>query len=368
MIQTDTVYWSGVAAAIYLVTCWTFAAVRWWHTCREPKEHHDYLFPDRKLLVGIYMMGTVLLPYMINPESQAAWTLWKSYFPGTYFFYSGSLFFCFFGTVKQWNRWKSVFWAAAAITIGAMLPLIIDAWMPNVLLTPDGMKLWNVIVSAVGVGMMGYAGFALWLVMNWMKEARDENFSNTEDFPLDFARRVRLMPLAITIMVWPGYILDSPEVMAVMSVLLAVFNVVLLLNVLPVWRRLAIVAGTQDVSEMSALEETDGEADMQSEERTHRIVNEIEAFVKEGKGYLDPHLKLNTVVAHCTYSRSYVSKVFQEHFDGFYNYVNRLRLEHYDHYMMEHPSATKDAAAQESGFTSYNSYYKVKRAEKRNNI
>lgn len=361
MIQTETIYWSGVTAAVYLATCWTFAAVRWWHTCREPKEHHDYLFPDRKLLVLIYLLGTVLLPYILNPASETAWTLWKSYFPGTYYFYSGSLFFCFFGTVRQWNQWKTVIWVAAAFTIGAMLPLVLDAWIPGGLLTSDGTKLWHIIVTAVGIGMMGYAGLALKLVIQWMKETREENFSNPDDFPLDFARRVRLMPLVLTLMVWPPYLMDSPVMMAVMNVLLAAFNVVLLLNVLPIWRRLTIVAGTQDMSESSFLVEQGEDADPLNEERTHKIVNEIEAFVNEGNGYLDPHLKLNNVVAHCTYSRSYVSKVFQEHFDGFYNYVNRLRMEHYDRYMAEHPSATKDTAAQESGFTNYNSYYKAKK-------
>jgi hypothetical protein len=40
--------------------------------------------------------------------------------------------------------------------------------------------------------------------------------------------------------------------------------------------------------------------------------------------------------------------------------VNTLRLEYYDRYLAQHPGATKDTAAQESGFISYIAYYKVK--------
>ena len=30
-------YYYGLAAMLYLATCWMFAIVRWFHTCNEPK-------------------------------------------------------------------------------------------------------------------------------------------------------------------------------------------------------------------------------------------------------------------------------------------------------------------------------------------
>ena len=126
---------------------------------------------------------------------------------------------------------------------------------------------------------------------------------------------------------------------------------------LAAWRRQAIVVETEETVEEMA-EETTTEATI--EEREQKIIKEIEHFVRDEKGYLDAHLKLENVVAHCSYSRSYVSKVFQKHLGGFSHYVNSLRLSHYDHYMDNHPQATKETAAQESGFTSYNAYYKAK--------
>ena len=40
-------YYYGVAAAIYIALCWTFVAVRWFHTCQQPKEHRAAIWPDR---------------------------------------------------------------------------------------------------------------------------------------------------------------------------------------------------------------------------------------------------------------------------------------------------------------------------------
>lgn len=356
MVYTDNIYWYGVAAAVYMTSCWLFAAVRWFHTCQAPKEKRDYIWPDRKLLVVFYMMATVLLPYLSDPTSPAAWALWKSYFPGTYYFYGGALFFCFFGTVKRWERWKATIRTTAAITIVTMAPLVVNAWTDGRVMGEGFARLWLNVVAAVGIGMMVYCALAMRQTMRWMQEARDANYSNPDDFPLDFARRVWLLPIVMTLFVWPPFVLDSPLVMAVMNVMLAVFNVVMLIFVLPVWRRETLVPG----EEMQEASEPAESADGMAPECEHKIMEEIELFVRDNKGFLDAHLKLENVVEHCSYSRSYVSKVFQKHFNGFSRYVNLLRLKHYDRYMEAHPNATKDTAAQESGFTSYNAYYKAK--------
>ena len=190
-----------------------------------------------------------------------------------------------------------------------------------------------------------------------MRETRDENYSNPDDFSMEFARRVWLLPMVMTLLVWPPFLFDSPALMAIMNLLLAVFNVVLLIFVLPAWRRQAIIIETEE-----PMEEMEEEVTVEAtfEEREQKIIKEIERFVKDEKGYLDAHLKLENVVEQCSYSRSYVSKVFQKHLGGFSHYVNSLRLSHYVRYMDEHPQATKETAAQESGFTSYNAYYKAK--------
>lgn len=355
MVTTDNIYWYGVAAAVYLTSCWMFAAVRWFHTCQEPKERHAYVWPDRKLLVIIYLMATVLVPYVVNPQSPQAWTLFKSYFPGTYYFYGGALFFCFFGTVKQWRLWKTANWVGTVFTLVAMLPLVLDAWIPGGMLTASGARLWRIVVVTVSIGMMGYCGVAMRQTLRWMLETREENYSNPEDFPMEFARRVWLLPLVMTLLVWPPYVFDSPRLMAVMNVLLAVFNVVMLLFVLPAWRRQAFVPESAE----AATEENEPR-DEQTEARTQKIAEEIEAFVRNERGFLDPHLRIEHVVEHCSYSRTYVSQVFSERFGGFSRYVNSLRLEFYDSYVAQHPNTTKDAAAQESGFTSYSAYYKAK--------
>ena len=78
MILTDIYYWCGVTATAYVVTCWIFSVVRGIHNCGTPKERRDYIWPDRKQQVLIYSCATMLLPYILNPQIEAAWILMKS--------------------------------------------------------------------------------------------------------------------------------------------------------------------------------------------------------------------------------------------------------------------------------------------------
>ncbi len=356
MILTDIYYWCGVTATAYVVTCWIFSVVRGIHNCGTPKERRDYIWPDRKQQVLIYSCATMLLPYILNPQSEAAWILMKSYFPCTYYTYCGVLLFCFFGSVTQWNKLKIPTYIAVGITALTMAPLIVHAWVPSGVFSPGFLSLWNIVVAVVSILMMVYAGIAMWQVWLWMQHARDVNYSNPEDFPTEYAHRVWLAPVVLTPFLWPGFITDSPKVMAAMCIPLAIFNIVLLLNVMPVWRRAAILSASD---EDDLVIEIEAPAEL-AEERTNRIAAEIELFVNTEAAYLDPHLKLEQVVERCSFSRSYVSRVFTERFGGFSDYVNGLRIDYFNRYRTQHPNSTEEAAAEASGFTSFKAYAKAK--------
>jgi AraC-like DNA-binding protein len=304
--------------------------------------------------VIIYLCSIVLLPYVLNPQNEAAWILMKSYFPCTYYFYCGALIFCFFGTVKQWKEWKKYNAIAAIITFIAMAPLVANAWWPSGLLSEQFLKMWNIVVIVVSFCMIGYASVAMWQVWQWLKKARELNYSNPDDFPTEYANRMWLTPIVLTPFLWPAFITDSPTVMAFLCIPLAIFNIVLLLNVMPVWRRAALL--TDDDEE----DTEDCEVDELAEERSNRIAAEIEQFVNTEAAYLDSHLKLEQVVERCNFSRKYVSKVFTERFGGFSDYVNGLRLNYFERYKLQHPNSTDESAAEASGFASYKSYLKAK--------
>lgn len=303
----------------------------------------------------------MLLPYVANPTDAAAWVLVKSYFPATYYFYCGVLLLCFFGTVKQWSQWKTASWVAAVMVIGTMLVPVLNAWLPTGILTANGLRIWQYVVMAESIVMVVYVALAMWQVKHWMDEARDANYSNPDDFPADYARRVWIFPIVLTPLIWPAYIFDSPRLMAIQNVLLAVSNVCLLITVMPVWHRKAILA----LPEADQTQDNNEQTDTEREDFIEQTAVEIETYVRDQQAYLNPHLKIDDVIDHCQLGRSYVSQTFSRRFTSFAYYVNNLRLAHFDQYVADHPEETKEAAAVASGYSSYNSYYRAKQKMER---
>ena len=355
-------YYYGLAAMLYITTCWTFAAVRWFHTCQEPKERHAYIWPDRKLQVLAYLMATLLLPYVVDPTNESAWMLMKSYFPATYYFYCGLLMLCYAGTVKQWSRWKFVSWVAACIVIATMLIPVLNAWLPFEFMSARGVWLWHYVITGESLLMMAFSTLAMWQVWHWIRESNDANYSNPDDFPVRYASTVLYYPIILTPLLWPAYILDSRLVMAFLHVLLAVFNVVLLITVLPAWRRRFMMASTIEDDHDP---EYEARQDALMEEHVEQTALEIRAYVEGQRAYLDPHLKVDDVVEHCQLGRTYVSKTFQRRFGSFARYVNGLRLAHYEQYTANHPDETKESAAIASGFSNYMACYRAKQKQHR---
>lgn len=350
-------YYYGLAAMLYITTCWTFAIIRWFHTCQEPRERQSYIWPDRKMQCLVYSMATLLLPYVIDPTDEAAWTLMKSYFPATYYFYCGLLLLCYAGTVKQWSRWKFISWVATCIVIATMLIPVLNAWLPFEFMNKQGIEFWHYITTFESLLMMGFCFIAMWQVWCWIRESNDANYSNPDDFPVRYASTVLLYPIILTPLLWPAYILDSRQVMAFLHILLAVFNMLLLITVMPAWRRKNILPSTEE-DEDNVDDET--KQDARIEEIMEQTAREIAAFVEGQRAYLDPHLNVDDVVSHCQLGRTYVSMTFQRRYGSFANYVNNLRLNHYDQYLTDHPDETKESGALASGFANYMAYYRAK--------
>ena len=233
--QTELIY--SIACTVYVVTCLIFAAVRWFHVCPGAKENKSYYHPDRKIITLLYAVPVILFPYMFNPASHASWLLVKGYYPLTHFFYCAVLLFNYFGKVKQWERWYlSGIISSIMVFLSVALLFAVALW-PNLQISAEMEELLSVVCIVVGLLMTIYCGMAMWQVWQWIHEYSTDNFSNTEDFPLTYARSVLIIPVIHALLVWPMVLLDSPTWLAAMQIMLSVFNVIFLISILPSKRK-----------------------------------------------------------------------------------------------------------------------------------
>jgi AraC-like DNA-binding protein len=201
---------------------------------------------------------------------------------------------------------------------------------------------------------------------------RDDDYSNTTDFPSRYARRVIIFPLLHTLPVWAVVVADSQMGMAALQSLYIVFNICFLIYVLPS-HRTNLIKDSEDNScedsngedangeETSGEDASDSDGNNATDYKTELIKQQIYKAVVEDRLFLKPHLTLEDVASKCRYGRTYLSKVFKQELGGFFNYINELRLNYADEYIRNHPLATLDEVAMASGFTSRQAFYSVKR-------
>lgn len=375
--QTELIY--SIACTAYVVTCLMFAAVRWFHVCPGAKENKSYYHPDRKLLTLFYAVPIILLPYVLNPASHASWLLVKGYYPLTHFFYCAVLLFNYFGKVRQWRRWLSSGIAASVLVSIAAALLLAVSLMPECKINEAWEHTLNSIIIAVGLLMTIYCGVAVRQVWQWIHEYSTDNFSNIDDFPLPYARGVIVIPIIHALLIWPMVLLDSPKWLAIMQLLLAVFNIFFLITALPSKRKgnplEQMIEDNREADNEEVLEQTlpteehpeiieqrPKERQMDIPEQTcQKIADGIEKALVRQRLYLNPNLRLKEVVDVCGYSQAYVSRVLREQYGGFFDYVNILRCRHVDEYIARHPEVTKEEAIIKSGFKDRQNYYRIKK-------
>lgn len=403
--QTELIY--SIACTVYVVTCLMFAAVRWFHVCPEAKEQKSYYYPDRKMATLFYAVPIILLPYILYPNSRESWLLVKGYYPLTHFYYCAILLFNYFGKVRQWERWRLSGIISSIMVFSPIIILLGIALWPGFNLTDDFENILTNIIITIGILMTAYCGLSMYQVLRWVRNYDTDSFSNPDDFPLAYARKVLFVPILHAILIWPVVLFNNHTWLASIQFALSVFNVVFLISALPSKRKGILLEQMIEnsckstevidnqiynypppISQDRFLKSSESTTENKSEEATNAYVEEVQmphtpqkttrkktmpsqtkekiatsikVMIEERQQFLNPHLSLDDVSEACGYSHSYVSSVLQEQFGGFFNYVNLLRIRHVDYYMSQHPEVTKEEAIIKSGFKDRQTYYRIKK-------
>ncbi len=375
-------YFYGLSLFGLIVSCLSFAAVRWFHACRPYDRDVNYYYPARVSTALIYASYVIFLPFVADPLEPRAWLFTKVYFFVMLPFFAGRILIGYFGTVKHGYGWRVPGRIMMFLLISATAALWLWAVWPG--LSPDVVCPRWLLYTIIGCGMASIT-YCLW-VLRWvylqLMAINEDNYSNIEDFPSQLARKALVMPFVQFLLFFPPIAADSPLWMAVAFLIDIVFSIYLLILVLHSHRHGTLIgddmektAGSRDDSmneplsaeavETAKYDDSDSGHNVLSDEVVVLIKQEITRFVEEDRQYLNPHLSIKEVAEHCHYGRTYISFVFKNELGGFFNYVNRLRLAHADRYRQVNRQASQEEVALASGFSSRQSYYSVrKRMEK----
>ena len=375
----------SLVAFAYILSSLFFAVVRWFHVCRPYEKQAEYYYPGRKVVTFFNLLTVFTFPYVLWPSSPDAWLLVKSYFPLTQFFGAAVLIYRYFGSMKNWMKWKRLAYIMA-VPLGAMLIVLFNNALSNE--CPWGERGHHFLFVAslvLGICASVFTFLSLRRLMSWLRQLKESDYlSNPEDFPSSYARKILCIPIILFFIIWAVFFSDSRLALAVMQVVYVVFNMWFLVVVLHSQRekspfdwddvdeedQIETVEEHVETTEVPAvatdLPQSDANVEKKrglgiDDEKIAMIVGEIKAFVEGEQQFLNPHLSINDVAGHCGYGRTYVSKVLTNELGGFFPYVNTLRLQHASKYREEHPYATQDEVAYASGFSSRQAFYTVRK-------
>jgi len=352
-------YLCGMAATVFVAASLVIAAVRWFHMCRPYDRNPRYYYPGRPFVTGIYLNALMLLPYALDPASSDAWYLTRLYFLPVTLFHFTILLFSYFGTVMQWKQWRIPMIIVSVPVVLALLAAFVMAVMPGDQVGSVAPMLSWAVLYVLGIIVTAVCITAMAVVLIWAGRFDTDDFSNEADFPVTAARRWVILTIVNMVLVWISAVVAQPALMAAVMLLFATSSVILIISALhPHRSRPVQEEAGQEVNDNA--DDGDVPAQVPSRKKQQEILAAIHTVVEEQKAYLDAHLTIQDIADRSGYSRSALSSLFKAEFGGFFNYINRLRLQHVETYQKEHPGSSIQEAALESGFNTRQNYYSVK--------
>lgn len=358
-------YLFGMSVTVFVTAAVVIAAVRWWHMCRPFDRNPGYYYPARPFMVAVHLNALMLLPAALAPESADAFYLARLFFLPVALLHFTLMLFAYFGSVMQWRKWRTPVLVTGVPVAQALLAAFVVAVWPGDWMVQGAMPfVGRIVFYSLGLIMTGAGITAIWVVRTWAMRFNEDEFSNPADFPVRQARLWTMLIAVNLVLCWTGALAESRTVLSVVILILAAVGVLTLISALHPHRYRQMeqeeAAQQPEAAELPSGEAVTAAGRTLSSKRRLDVLSAIITVVEELEAYLDPHLTLQDVAERSGYNRTYVSSIIKEEFGGFFNYINRLRLQHVEDWQKEHPDGTLQDAILESGFNSRQAFYSAK--------
>jgi AraC-like DNA-binding protein len=323
-------------------------------------------------VVFCFLSNIILVPAILMPGDPDAMCLLRIVLLLSSPFLCAVLIFCYFGRVLKVSWWRRPIYALTVPYVLITGSVLVFALIPGTQL--EGLLLQCYFYAGMISALLYLVCFiqALRMIIRALQRFSEENYSNPDDFPKQYAEGVLIIAILQLIMSWSTTINGSTWALSIGLGIMSVLCVVFLIGVLSPHRAVEVdqleagEAAIEPVSETQAdtapAEPEAPKEELQlSPERKEELLGLIRQQVEEKEAFLDSHLTLAALSRSCGINRTYISMVLTERLGGFFAYINRCRLDYADNYRAQNPRADVDEVALCSGFNNRQSYYNARK-------
>ena len=362
-----------VSVAVYVAISLAIAAIRGGHKCQPYARHADYYYPAWKTLVCCFSSDILLLPIVFMPQDTDAILYLRMLLILASPFFCAVVLFSYFGKVLNVGWWRNPVYALAIPFALMGITALTLTLIPGTQIEGSFCMWFFSISGALALVYLSCFFMAMRMIARAMRRFQEENYSNPDDFPRQFAKGVIWIPILHVAISWTATFIGSLNSLSIGMLLLSVLGVTFLIGALSPHRTLDVerlesgelqIETVPEISEPELPEpETEPELaeETLSQERKDEIAGIVRHCVEDEQAYLDSHLTLSSLSRICGVNRTYLSQVISECMGGFYGYVNRCRLAHVARLKVQQPDASIEEIVIASGFGSRQSYYNVRR-------
>ena len=343
----------SISVAVYVTVCLMVAVLRWGHKCGPYASHMDYYYPGWRTVVFSFLSIINLIPVIFMPGDSDCVYLLRMVLLLSSPFLCAVLMFSYFGRVLK-VRW----WRKPIIALSFTYVLMTGSALVLALIPGSQMKgsfLTGIFFAGGALALLYLVCFiqALRMILRVIQRFSDENYSNPDDFPKQYAESILIIAVLHLVMSWSTTINGAPWALSFGLIILSILSVIFLIGILSPHRAV-------EVAQLEAEVLAPKEEMALPREREEELLQRIREQVEEKEAFLDSHLSLAGLSQSCGINRTYVSTVLSGHKGGFFAYINSCRLVYAEKYRAEHPQADVDEVALNSGFNSRQSYYNAR--------
>lgn len=320
------------------------------------KDDSNELYPARRSVAGFYLLQLFELPYLIKVCQPEA--LFYANGAGLLVFSSFMLVmvqrYFFLQTASLQKRLLFLFpmWAC-------WVALLVPVFKTD-LFTPQYQWIMTIVVLVVFAGYMFLIDRFRRQLMRRVREIDENEFSNEEDFPVKFAKSVRWLLVALSMMLLANFLFNDFIVKMIRDAIFTVVDVWFAIYTLNPHRKIKkLPLELQMEDEVEEKEEVPSHHRL-SEEQRKNLETRMLDLVKGEKLYLEDHFTMSELVKRMNTNKAYLSEVIAlSEYGSFYQLINTLRIEHACWMLGEDPTLKMEQVALASGFSSGSAFSQV---------
>ena len=363
--------------------------LKWFYRPKAYGEHFRELFPAQQIVGATYLLQIFELPYLLQIGDSDALIFVNAF---SLLFLSIQLIVMseiyFFPKQKHRRQYPLLYLPALIV----LLPMFLQA--VKLISLPEGWRTW--VVVAVSILFAFYFGLnihMLWRIERAVQRANEEQYADSDDFPVRFANIIKWMPTFVIILLAINFYADDPWMKFAHDIFFIFANVWFCILTLNPWRKVnsefSILHSELETQESELEEEDDDDDDNNNEndneeddvipELTERnsesihllsdakydeLARRLEKLLSEDHIFTEPHITIDTLIQHLGTNTKYLAEVIRRSgYQSFYDMISQHRVRYAIALIHQHPDELLADISDRCGFSSQASMAKAFKAQ-----